>query len=434
MTTPTLSLEEQRTQPFDQPTRTARLAALDERMKLFGSGALAAPETTPQFVNNHIHTIYSFSPYSPTGAAYFAWLAGLPTAGIMDHDCAAGAEEFVSAGQRIGVATTCGFETRVKMTGSPFAAARTNNPDQKGVSYVACHGIPHQNIQKAQEWLAPVRQFRGKRNAAMVENINSLLAGTGITLNYEKDVLPLSQAADGGSVTERHILYALAFAITAARGKGQPVVDFLQDTFGLAASGKNLTGLQDPATPGYEYVLLGVLKGGLVEKFYIPADDECYDVGEFLAFVKSIGAISAYPYLGDVGDSVTGDKKAQTFEDAYLDELVPWLADAGFTGLTFMPSRNTPAQLARLMALAEAYGLFQISGEDINTPSQSFICPQLQQPEFHHLVTATWALIGHEKAATEDIAKGMFSAETLAAMPALSQRIRHFAEIGRQPG
>ena len=30
----------------------------------------------------------------------------------------------------------------------------------------------------------------------------------------------------------------------------------------------------------------------------------------------------SYAYLGDVGESVTGDKRAQHFEDAYLDELL----------------------------------------------------------------------------------------------------------------
>ena len=60
---------------------------------------------------------------------------------------------------------------------------------------------------------------------------------------------------------------------------------------------------------------------------------------------SDVGAISAYAYLGDVGDSVTGDKRAQKFEDDYLDELVPYLKELGFRAITYMPSRNTKAQL-----------------------------------------------------------------------------------------
>ena len=43
---------------------------------------------------------------------------------------------------------------------------------------------------------------------------------------------------------------------------------------------------------------------------------------EFVKFVSDLGAIPAYAYLGDVGDSVTGDKKAQKFEDDFLPELI----------------------------------------------------------------------------------------------------------------
>ena len=61
-------------------------------------------------VNNHIHTIYSFSPYSPTAAVYQSRLAGLATCGLMDHDSIGGAEEFTEAGRILGIATTQGCE------------------------------------------------------------------------------------------------------------------------------------------------------------------------------------------------------------------------------------------------------------------------------------------------------------------------------------
>ena len=59
-------------------------------------------------VNNHIHTTYSFSPYSPTKAIWMAYNAGLSTAGIMDHDSVSGAEEFIEAGRIAGVAWSAG--------------------------------------------------------------------------------------------------------------------------------------------------------------------------------------------------------------------------------------------------------------------------------------------------------------------------------------
>ena len=56
---------------------SVRLNALRELMKD------APPPKKDGSVNNHIHTTFSFSPYSPTKALYMAYKNGLSTAGIM---------------------------------------------------------------------------------------------------------------------------------------------------------------------------------------------------------------------------------------------------------------------------------------------------------------------------------------------------------------
>ena len=161
-------------------------------------------------VNNHIHTTYSFSPYSPTAAVYFARMAGLATCGLMDHDSIAGAEEFLAAAQAIGMGATIGIECRVSFANSPFASRRINNPDQDGIVYMALHGVPHTQTGRVNEFFAPYRAKRNVRNAKMVAAVNGLMAKYGVTLDFEKDVLPLSNAAKGGSVTERHLSRALS--------------------------------------------------------------------------------------------------------------------------------------------------------------------------------------------------------------------------------
>ena len=111
---------------------------------------------------------------------------------------------------------------------------------------------------------------------------------------------------------------------------------------------------------------------------------------------NDIDAYLCYAYLGDVGDSVTGDKKAQKFEDDYLDELFECLKEEGVKSVTYMPTRNTPAQLTRLRKLCDDYKMFQISGEDINSPRQSFVIKAMENPLFKNLIDATWTLIEHE--------------------------------------
>ena len=58
-------------------------------------------------------------------------------------------------------------------------------------------------------------------------------------------------------------------------------------------------------------------------------------------------------------------------------------------------------------------------------------CEALKDPAYANLIQSTWALIGHEKAATLDPEDGMFTPKTEKAFPDLEERIRHFAEIGR---
>ena len=347
-------------------------------------------------VNNHIHTFYSFSPYSPTKAIWAAYNAGLTTAGIMDHDSVSGAREFIEAGEIIGMATTNGVECRVSFGSTLIEGKRINNPDQNGVAYMALHAIPHKNIERVSEFFAPYREKRNVRNRAMTAKINEIVSPYGLCLDYDGDVLPLSKAEEGGSVTERHLLYALSLAITAKFGRGSGVIELL-GRIGITPGEKLLGYLSDAENPHYEYDLLGVLKGNMVEQFYIDADEECPHVTEAIALAREVGAISAYAYLGDVGDSVTGDKKTQKFEDDYLDVLFGVIKKLGFDAVTYMPSRNSHAQLDRIRALCGEYELMQISGEDINSPRQSFVCPQMTNPEFQNLVDATWELIRHER-------------------------------------
>ena len=157
------------------------------------------------------------------------------------------------------------------------------------------------------------------------------------------------------------------------------------------------------------------------------------DCAEFVKLVKSYGAIPAYAYLGDVGDSVTGDKKAQKFEDDFLPELMEEIKKTGFLAVAYMPTRNTPAQLNRIMSFCREYGFFQISGEDINSPRQKFACAALAKLEFAHLIDSTWALIGHEAISSEKgLDYGMFSAQSVKETPDLYERIEKFADIGRK--
>ena len=373
---------------LNAPTREERIANLREVLK-----TTTFPEMVPQYINNHIHTTYSFSPYSPTAAVYAARMEGLCTAGIIDHDSISGAEEFLEAAEIIGIPVTIGMEARISMDGTRLEGRRTNNPDQVGVSYMTIQSVPHDKIDTLTQFFKPYQAARHERNRKMIAKINELV---GVALDYDRDVLPLSEAANNGGVTERHLMYALAIELVKQVGKGEPMIEKLT-SLGMNLSEKQKALLSDTQYPFYEYDVLGMLKGTFVPKIFIDATTECPNLKDMVKLCNEIDAYLCYAYLGDVGDSVTGDKKAQKFEDDYLDDVFECLKEEGVKAVTYMPTRNTPAQLERLRGLCDQYGMFQISGEDINTPRQSFIIKAMENPMFQNLIDATWKLIEHEK-------------------------------------
>jgi hypothetical protein len=405
-----------------------RIAALKGFVE--SGGLKAMPEFTGE-INNHIHTIYSFSPYTPAMAALKAREAGLEAAGSVDHDSYAAGAEMRRSCEILGLGSVTGLELRVSLRHTEFAGRKINSPDSKGIAYMTIQGVPAGSEEKIRSFLAPVSAARRERNLKMTESVNSILAAAGLSgLSYEGDVVPLSMYHEGGSVTERHLLFALSLKLIKEAGRGERLIKLLKDKFTLEVTGKNVKFLADGDNPYYAYDLLGVLKASFNDRTFIqPNDEECPRAESVTAFATSINAVPSYAYLGDISDSVTGDKKAEKFEDDYLDDLIPRLKGFGFQGVTYMPPRNTMEQLKRLHGLCVKADLIEVSGVDINSPRQVFQCPEIRQ--FRSLLDTTWALAAHEKLASEDPGRGIFNPADPLADKSLSERIAAFAEIGR---
>ena len=407
-------------------SKDERLAAVRKLGETLKEGVVATDE-----VNNHVHSIYSFSPYSPTMITVKAAEAGLQAVGIMDHDSVAGCKEFLEAGKAVNIATTAGFEMRVDMTGTAVEGKRINNPDTLNNAYIAIQGIPADRLDEVEAFLKPICEARYSRDRKEVEKLNKILDSLGApTLDFDKDVWAISQADNGGSITERHILYALAKKLIEQFGKGEKLIQFVQDKMKISIPAKLAEVLLDLTNPHYEYDLLGVFKATLVPSFFIQSNEiECISVYDAVKFANSINAIPAYAYLGDIAESPTGDKKAEKYEDDYLDELIPELKKIGFKAVTYMPPRNTLEQLQRVQKLCAENELMEISGVDINSSRQTFSCPIIQTPEFCHLTQSTWALIAHEKLATKDAKFALFNPDNPDAELSLKERIAKYAEI-----
>jgi hypothetical protein len=416
---------------INNPDKTIRM----EASKKLGSLIVHKELTRKvlQEVNNHVHTTWSFSPYEPAGAAFQAWKAGLGIVGSIDHDSIGAANEMLDSAQNIGIASTVGFEIRVSFKNTVFGDRKINNPDSPGIVYMCVHGVPRQKIGEVETFLKPVHAIRNKRNKAEVESLQALVGSYGYDLDFERDIVPISRSLEGGSITERHILYAMSLQTIAMFKKGERLVRFLQKDLKLPLSGKIESLLLDEDNPHYAYDLLGVLKGNFLPRFFIqPEEAECPDVRKVVSFGKAIGAIPAYAYLGDIEQSVTGDKKSEKFEDGYLVELMDLLSDIGYPAITYMPPRNTVEQMRRLQNLARERGMMEISGVDINSSRQSFNCPELLGDCCNHLVDSAWALVAHEKLSTCNPSLGLFSKDNPLSSLSLSKRIERYASFGRR--
>ncbi len=419
-------------QELNSSNKKSRLFGLEKIYQLIEIGTEEERFKKTEEVNNHVHTIYSFSPYSPSMTAYLAWKAGLQAVGIMDHDSVSGCKELIEACKIIGIASAVGFELRVNFSGTIVEGRKLNNPDSKNIGYIAIHGVSESKLPEVKQFLNPIQIARNKRNKKILAKLNNLIKNYGMEeIDFNKEIYNISRAKEGGSITERHILYAFVRKIIQKTGKGEKLISFLKDNLDIVLSEKIKKFLLDENNQFYLYDLLGILKSFFLDKIFIQPDyDECISVYEAVKFSNSINAIPAYAYLGDVTDSPTGDKKAEKFEDDFLEELIPELKKIGFKAITYMPQRNTLKQLLRLQRLCKKYELMEISGVDINSPRQSFNYVIILRPEFAHLIEATWALIAHEKLTNYDEKYALFNNRNPLKGKSLKERIVIYSEIG----
>ena len=417
---------------LDSDNYSERIRALTEIKALIDENKIT-PNSVKPYVNDHIHTKYSFSPYTPSSAVFHAWQAGLETCGIMDHETTAGCKEFIEAGRILEIPVTCGLECRVKMTGTALEGKRINHQYQSSIAYFVMHGIPHQMIDKVDEVFKPLREKRKERIEKICDNLNSIIADNRLEISFKEDVLPLSMYSCGGTVTERHICQAIAKKILSVTKEAKDVLYIFNQVLKLQLSKKSENKIYELDKKELEYFVIDIIKRADMLGAYIDADEECLHITELVDLCESVGAICAYAYLGDVEDNITSNKiGTKAYEDSYLELLAEELKRLNVSALTYMPFRNTRKQSENILALCDKYSFFQISGEDINSYNQPFVTDLMLDPMFSHLKDSTYAIIGNEILATNNIENAMFSKKTRNTIKDLNQRISYYAEIAKK--
>jgi hypothetical protein len=306
---------EARLNAFDH---TARSDALKELFALAERGDVRlGPES--DVANMHCHTFFSFNAYghSPTSLAWLAKKRGFKLIGIVDFDTLDGVDEFLDACEFLSVRGSAGLETRVHIP--EFATREINSPGEPGVYYHMGIGFTSAIVPKpAAAVLADLRERAASRNRDIVSRVNHYLDP--VTVDYEKDVMPLSPA---GTATERHMVVAY---VRAAEQTAPCSVRFWAEKLGIDYDVANA--LADDV-PGLQNLIRSKLmkRGGV--GYVQPGSDTFPTIEEFHKLVNACGALPCAAWLDGTS---TGEQAIQ--------ELLELLMEKGVVALNIVPDRN----------------------------------------------------------------------------------------------
>lgn len=274
-------------------------------------------------VNMHMHSFFSYNAegWSPSHLAWAARSAGLYAAGLCDFDVLDGQEEFLEAGERLGLRVTANLETRAYVR--DLATVDINSPGEPGVTYIMGAGFsrPLAAGSPQAQGLASFRQGARDRNLALIGRINPHVPD--IALDYERDVVPLTPA---GVATERHIVRAYALKAESAFADAATRTDFWARILDRDLD-KTEALMRD--TPAFEEAIRSRLakRGGL--GYEPPSVTTFPPVDVFLAWVASCGAVPMATWLDGTSG---GEADAHAFLEC--------LRSQGARALNIIPDRN----------------------------------------------------------------------------------------------
>ena len=383
------------------------------------------PETAA--MNLHVHSFFSYNGegWSPSRIAYEMKQLGLYGSALCDFDVLQGVEEFLTAGDLLGLRTAASFESRVFF--SEYADQEINSPGEPGVFYFMGSGFvkaPADGSKAAQGFELLLEQSH-RRNRELIARVNAALPGA--KLDYERDVLPLTPDKNA---TERHIVRAYYDQAIKEQGSPEAAAAFWAKVFG--ADEAELAAKSPNAMNDYLRSKL-MKKGGL--GYTQPTKDTFPPIEQVIELIRECRAL---PNAAWLDGSLPGeaDPKAQ------LECLVA----KGLEMVNIIPDRNwnfkDPAKAAvRVQALneyiaaAQALDLPIIVGTECNKPGQrkvdDFKAPALAP----HLDTFTFGanvLFGHTRLLR--YADYSYSdAQAKADFPTRKARNDFFAAVGALP-
>ena len=411
---------------FGADERRSALEALASHVR---AGRITVPPPKEE-VNLHYHTFFSFNAngWSPSRIAWESLKYGLEVAGIVDFDVLDGMEEFLTAGETLGLKTVVGLESRVFIR--ELEEKVMSSPNEPGIAYfmaAGCFKRPPAGSEAERILLSMARTARA-RNVGLMERVNAYLDE--VHLDYEADVIPLTPS---GNATERHLLTAYdRKAREVFGGDMRKVAAFWAAK--LEMSEPDVAALIPDTAKFHERMRSKLMKFGGVG--YVPPDSGSFPSIEDA--VTMIRGMDALPMIAWLDGTNSGEEDTVAFLEL--------LRSKGVVALNIIPDRNwniaDPEQKAlkttKLREVVEAAREFDMPisvGTEMNRAGLPFVddfaAPELR-PYVRDFVEGARCLYGHTLLARyADF--GYFSEASIAAFGNDSAAMnRFYADVGRE--
>lgn len=308
---------EQQMKGFNLAERTS---ALEELASMVKSGEIVLPSIKEE-VNLHYHTFFSFNAngWSPSRIAWESVKYGLEVSGIVDFDVLDGMEEFLSAGDLLGMKAVVGMESRVFI--KELADKVMSSPNEPGIAYfmaTGCYKRPPAGSE-AESILTSMARTARARNIALMERVNAYLDK--VQLDYEADVIPLTPS---GNATERHLL--TAYDSKAKEIFADKAAAFWAAKLDITVS--DVEALIPDKAKFHEKMRAKLMKFGGVG--YVPSDSGSFpSIEDVVKMIRGMDALPTIAWLDGINDG-----EADTV--AFLELM----RSKGVVALNIVPDRN----------------------------------------------------------------------------------------------
>lgn len=371
-----------------------------------------------------VPTSYSVGAHSPSYIAFEARTSGLGAVGSMDELSIDASGELYEACKTVGIGSTFGFCLEVSFDAAPIKEILPSEPDGTTLSRIELYGVPFTSRDHIQQFLRPIQDARNARQRKQTGRLNKAISSLGLgSLEYDSEVL--SATNSGGSVTDLHLMLALARRIVKRKKSEAELTAFLRESVGISLTDEHAQELVAAEGQSRAYRLAELLKERFIGEIALsPNRSECVSVADVVSFASEVGAIPCFR-LADL------PQDAET-----LQSLLDGLVQMRFAGISFAPADLSAEQVQQLHAAALERELLELPATSRyggnESGQENLALPALSESEHGHLLRNSWALVAHQQLEACNPRLGLLAAGNPFFELTVPERAAKYAELGKQ--